>query len=74
MLKYLDVEREDLVEAPLWFHKRGLMQTASGYGRKLTTEWKAPYNGKLYRVYCTIFSNSGSLWIQSKGEKLFLHV
>ena len=70
MTKHLD--SEDRVYCPLWWHEAGLSQTATGYGMKLTTAYKIPYAGKLYRVYCTIFSNAGSNWILAKGEKIFL--
>ena len=48
---------------PLWFHKKGLSQTASGYGRRLTAPWKVFYNNKWRRVYCCLFSNSGTCYI-----------
>ena len=57
---------------PLWHHKKGLMQTATGYGRKLATERKVLYNGRWQRVYCMIYSNAGSIYIISKGKKLFI--
>ena len=55
---------------PLEWHLKGLQQTATGYGKKLTTPYKAEYNGKLYRVYCCCFSNNGTLYIQSKGNDI----
>jgi hypothetical protein len=69
---YIDCEEGDLVHSPLPWQKRGLSPTPTGYGARIPTSWKAPYNGKLYRVYATCFSNAGSLWIQSKGEKLYI--
>ena len=30
------------------------------------------HEGKLYRVYATCVSNCASLWILTKGEKLFI--
>lgn len=62
----------DLVEAPLWWHTKGLQQTATGYGRKLTTSRKIHYNGKLYRIYCTCFSNAGSCWFVAKNRKIYV--
>jgi len=70
MTKHLD--SDNMVYAPLWWHKEGLSQTATGYGAKLTTAWKIPFAGRLYRVYCTVFSNAGSHWILAKGEKIFI--
>ena len=57
---------------PLRWHLKGLQQTASGYGSKLTTRYKTRYNDRLYRVYCICFSNSGTCYIISKGERLYI--
>jgi hypothetical protein len=57
---------------PLWWHKQGLMQTASGYGSKLNTGFKIRFNGRLYRVYCCQWSNSGTAYIISKGDRLVI--
>ena len=62
----------EFIEAPLWFHKQGLSQTATGYGRKLKTHYKALTNGRAYRVYCCIFSNSGTLYIIIKGVEVIV--
>ena len=67
-----DVKREDLIYNPLWFHKRNLQETRSGYGRKLRTEHMIKYNNRLHRVYCQIFSNAGSLYILSKGRRIYI--
>ena len=65
----IDVNRSDLIERPLWFHKRGLMETATGYGRNLRTRYMIRYNNKLYRVYCCIYSNTGTCYIRTvKGD------
>ena len=63
------VESVDLIESPLVWQKLGLQQTASGYGAKLTTQYKAPFNGKQYRVYATCFSNAATLWFKAKGKR-----
>jgi len=60
------------VYAPLWWHRQGLSQTASGYGAQLTTPWKTEYQGKLYRVYQTCYSNAASSWIVVRGQRLHL--
>jgi hypothetical protein len=74
MIKYLgNFEDLETIEAPLWHHKRGLSQTATGYGRKLATVYKVRHNGQWYRIYCHCFSNSGSLYIISKGERLYIN-
>lgn len=64
---------EDLVHAPLDWQRRGLQQSASGYGAKLTTSHKLSLNGKLYRVYSTCYSNAASHWVTVKGRKIFIH-
>lgn len=65
-------DREDLIDAPLWWHEQGLQQTASGYGRKLTQRYKISFNGKEYRLYTTIFSNAGSTWFKVKGRTIYV--
>lgn len=49
-------------------------QTANGYGGKLKTSYmiKLDNGYRWYRVYCMCYSNSGSIYIQSKGKILFL--
>lgn len=60
------VARESLT----WWQKRGLMFTASGYGRKIPTRWKVKVNSRWCRVYCCIYSNSGTCYVMSKGKPL----
>jgi hypothetical protein len=66
------IDNGDLLYKPLWYHEQGVQQTASGYGSKLTTAYKTEYKGRLYRVYCIIWSNLGSLYIISKGQRLYI--
>lgn len=73
IVRYNPITRESLgevIDAPLWWHTRGLRQTTSGYGKKLTTPYKVHHNGKLRRVYCSCFSNVGTLYIMQGKEKL----
>jgi hypothetical protein len=65
--------KDELVSCPLPWQQRGLQETATGYGKKLTTTWKINLNGRLYRIYCTCYSNNGSAWIKVRGEKIFIH-
>ena len=62
----------ELIDAPLWWHKRGLSYTASGYGAKIPTSRKVQYKNKLRRVYCSIYGNSGTCWIIVDGEKMIV--
>lgn len=66
------VENGKFVDSPLWWHKQGLQQTASGYGGKLTTRYKTEYNGRLYRVYVMCYSNVGTAYIIVNGERKIL--
>ena len=52
----------------LWWQKRGLMYTSTGYGRKIPTTLMLKYNGRWHRIYCCIYSNVGTCYIVSKGE------
>ena len=72
-IAYKETESQ-LIWSPLWWHERGLQQTASGYGNKLTTPYKVEHNGRLYRVYSVCWSNSGSLYILPGGERLYLSI
>jgi len=60
----IDVE---VIEKPLWWQLKHLSYTVSGYGRKIPTWYMVRYNGRLYRVYCCIFSNSGTNYICING-------
>lgn len=59
----------DAKESPLWWHDQGLQYTASGYGRRIPTRYMVRLNGKWRRVYCCIFSNSGTLYIGDLFKK-----
>ena len=63
---------DDLIYEPLWWQKKGLQQTASGYGAKLTNSYKILFEGRKYRIYTTIYSNSGSSWFKCKGKKIYV--
>ena len=58
----------------LWWQVQGLMQTATGYGRKLTTEYMLhlPDQKRAYRVYAVFFSNVASFYIVRDGRTLYL--
>ena len=64
--------KKDGIRKPLWYHKKNLMQTATGYGSKITTEYVVKYRNRKYRVYCHQYSNVGSLYIISKGKKIYI--
>jgi len=49
--------------APLWWQEKGLSFTATGYGSRIPTQTMVLVNGKWRRVYCRIYSNSGTCYI-----------
>ena len=61
---------DQFVEAPLWWHLKGLMQTATGYGKKLTTSRKVNIGNKSYRVYYHCYSNIGTQFIMIQGLQI----
>lgn len=71
-MEYLPTPYE-VIDRPLWWHLQGLQQTASGYGSKLTTSRmiRTP-DGRLRRVYCVCWSNSGSCYVLVKGKPVYL--
>lgn len=71
-MEYL--ENTKLIDAPLAWQVRGLQETASGYGSKLTTRYKVEHNGRRYRVYASCFGNSSSLYIVEHGKRIYLNV
>lgn len=72
-MKSISIDEKDLIYSPLPWQKMGLQQTASGYGRKLTTTKKYRLNGRLYRVYCCQYSNSGTAYIIVDKECIVLN-
>ncbi|OQA09826.1 MAG: hypothetical protein BWY66_00365 [bacterium ADurb.Bin374] len=66
-------DRSELVYAPLDWQMRGLQQTASGYGARLTTAFKIMFEGKLRRLYSTCYGNAGSVWFKTKGRTIYVH-
>ena len=50
----------------LWWQKKNLMYTRTGYGRKIPTSEKILFNKRWYRIYSAIFGNSGVNYIITK--------
>ena len=69
---YLGKYAEELKDSPLWWHRQGLSQTASGYGAKLTLRYKISYEGREFRLYATCYGNAASTWFKVKGRKIFV--
>ncbi len=53
----------------LWWQKRGLSETASGYGSALRSTWMVKVHGRWRRVKVTIWSNAGSSWVMVGGKR-----
>jgi hypothetical protein len=68
------LELTDIILAELPWQKLSQSQTASGYGSKLTTRYKAKYNGRYYRVYARCYSNTSSTFILVKGFKIWVDI
>lgn len=62
----------ETIEKPTWWQERGLSYTATGYGRKIPTQYMVKHNNRMKRVYCCIFSNSGTLYIMSGKSEINL--
>lgn len=69
-----EIKESELIKKPLWFHKRNLIQTVSGYGKKLVTENMVKHNNRLYRIYCSICSNTGILYIISNKKRILIDI
>jgi hypothetical protein len=48
--------------------------TASGYGRKLPTQYRLRIGSRWHRVYAVCFSNSGSLYVIRHGVECYLEI
>jgi hypothetical protein len=71
-LDYLEQPYE-IVDRPLAWQRQGLQQTASGYGRKLTSTRCVRFpDGSERRIYITCFSNSGTAWINVAGKHVIV--
>ena len=67
---YAEIET---IESLTWWQERGLSYTRTGYGSKIPTSHKVKINNRLYRVYCHIYSNSGTLYILVNKQRVVLY-
>ena len=58
----------DAKESPLRWQEQGLMETADGYGRQLTTVYMVKVRNRWRRVYACQIANAGTLYIGKPGE------
>lgn len=63
-----------VIDKPMAHHRRGLSFTATGYGKRIPTPYMIKYRGKLRRVYCMIYSNSGTLYIGKLSDNLIVNI
>jgi hypothetical protein len=69
---YLD-DPYEIIDKPLSWQTKGLQQTATGYGSKLTSTRCVKFpDGKTRRIYITCYGNAGSAWITVNGKKVYL--
>ena len=55
-------------DRPLEWQRRGLQQTAAGYGKTLaSSRYVRLTDGRARRVYVTCYSNAGTAWIILDG-------
>lgn len=60
-------------EVLLGWQKRGLRYTQTGYGKRIPTTYMVQHFGRWHRVFCCIFSNSGTLYIETKDGDIMVH-
>lgn len=63
---------DNLVDKPLAWQLKGLQQTSTGYGSKLTSRYMIMFEGRLRRLYVTCFSNSSTHWFMLRGIKVIV--
>jgi hypothetical protein len=65
IIQTLSLHELESKEKPLWWHLTGLSYTPSGYGSKIpTTKMVRLPGSKVWRrVYCCIWSNSGTCYV-----------
>jgi len=68
----LDTTDSDYIDNPTWWQLKGLSETATGYGGKLTTSRMLWFQGRLHRIYCMLYSNSGTAYILTNGKRLLV--
>jgi len=65
---------KEVISKYLWWQKKGLMYTSTGYGSKIPTEYMIRYKDRWRRVYCCIWSNCGTNYIISKKQKIIVDI
>ena len=68
---FLTTEVEHQVK-PMTHHERGLLYTATGYGKRIPTEVMIKWQGKWRRVCCCVYSNAGICYIGKLEDNLIV--
>jgi hypothetical protein len=71
--EYIDCQKSDLIFNPPEWMIQGLHETASGYGKRLNSGYSINFEGRIYRIYVTQFSNLGTSWFKIKGRQIIVH-
>jgi len=71
--KRIDLDACEVKVNLLPWQKMGLSYTATGYGSKIPTSKMVRLNNRWHRIYCAIYSNIGTCYVVSKGEKIIVH-
>lgn len=71
-LYFADSTENSLFVNELAWQKRGLQQTSTGYGSKLTSRYMINFEGKLRRIYQTCYSNVASSWFTYQGKRIYV--
>ena len=66
------VSAHEAKEAPTAWQALGLQESATGYGKRLTTRHMVQYRGKWRRVYCCVYSNVGTCYIGKLSDNLII--
>jgi len=66
----LPIPATSMIRKPMKHHELGLSWTATGYGTKIPTRYMVrTIDSKWRRVYCCIYSNSGTLYVMHGKNK-----
>lgn len=66
MLNYNHIQAYTYEQLPVY------RQSVTGYGKKMLTGYKLKINNRWYRVYCTNYSNCGTLFIRYHKQDVVL--
>ena len=57
----------------LWWQAKGLSETRSGYGSRLTSTWMVKVHGRWRRVRTTLTGNGGLSYLKVNGVERHVH-